>query len=99
LPFKEKLEGVKEPGRQWGNIGHKPEDILVIGLVTLVYNGQDFEDMEVFTREREAESRKFLEPPGGIPDAGTFFRVFKRVNPAEKPSRVLVNRELSSLES
>jgi hypothetical protein len=51
----EKLEGVKDPRRQWGNIRHKLEDILVIGLVTLVCNRQDFEDMEVFTREREAE--------------------------------------------
>jgi hypothetical protein len=57
--LKEKLEGVKEPRRQWGNIGHKPEDILVIGLVTLVCNGQDFEDMEVFTRERGRRKEAF----------------------------------------
>jgi predicted transposase YbfD/YdcC len=82
--FKEKLEGEKDPRRQWGNIRHKREDILVIGLVTLVCKGQDFEDMEVFGREREAELRKFLELPGGIPDASTFFRVFKRVNSAER---------------
>jgi predicted transposase YbfD/YdcC len=37
--------------------------------------------METFGREREAELRKFLELPGGIPDEITFFRVFQRVKP------------------
>jgi hypothetical protein len=54
-----------------------------VALVTLVYNGQDFEDMEVFGEEREADLRKFLELPGGIPNVGTFFRILKRVNAAE----------------
>jgi hypothetical protein len=66
-----------------GNIRHKLEDILVIGLVTLICNGQDFEDMEVFGREREAELRKFLELPSGIPDGSAFFRVFRLVKPEE----------------
>jgi predicted transposase YbfD/YdcC len=89
--LKEKLEEMNDPRRQWGNIRHKLEDILVIGLVTLVCNGQDFEDMEVFGLEREAELRKFLELPGGIPGASTFFRALKRVKPAEL-SRYLYER-------
>jgi hypothetical protein len=39
--------------------------------------------MEVFGRGREAERRKFLELPDGIPDASTFSRIFKRVNPVK----------------
>ncbi|MDR2632856.1 MAG: transposase family protein [Treponema sp.] len=53
--LKEKLEGIADPRRQWGNLRHKLEDILVIGLVTLVCDGEDFEDMEAFGREREQE--------------------------------------------
>ena len=81
--LKEKLETIPDPRRPWGNLRHKLEDILVIGLVTLLCNGEDFEDMEAFGQEREAELRKFLELPGGIPDESTFFWVFQRVNPKE----------------
>jgi predicted transposase YbfD/YdcC len=79
--LQEKLEDIPDPRRQWGNIRHKLEDILVIGLVTLLCNGSDYEDMEAFGREREAELRKFLELPEGIPDESTFLRVFQRVKP------------------
>jgi hypothetical protein len=40
--LKEKLERVKDPRRQWRNIRHKLEEILVIGLVTVVRNGERF---------------------------------------------------------
>jgi hypothetical protein len=71
------------PPGPWGNLRHKLEDILVIGLAALLCNGEDFEDMEAFGLEREAELRKFLELPERIPDGSTFFRVFQRVNPKE----------------
>jgi len=80
--LKEKLEEIPDPRRPWGNLWHKLVDILVIGLATLLCNGSDFEDMEMFGREREAEFRKFLELPRGIPDESTFFRVFQRIKPA-----------------
>jgi hypothetical protein len=81
--LKEKLGEITDPRRPWGNLRHKLEDILVIGLATLLCNGSDFEDMEEFGLERETELRKFLELPEGIPDESTFFRVFQRLNPAE----------------
>jgi predicted transposase YbfD/YdcC len=37
--------------------------------------------MEEFGLEREAELRKFLSLPNGLPDESTFFRVFQRVKP------------------
>jgi hypothetical protein len=79
--LKGRLEGIADPRRQWGNPRHKLEDILVIGLTTLVCDGEDFEDMEAFGRERELKT--FLELPHGIPDESTFFRVFKRIKPEE----------------
>jgi hypothetical protein len=71
--LKEKLEQEEDPGRPWGNIRHKLEDILIIGLATLIGDGEDFEDREVFGAHREADLRKFLELPHGIPDESTFF--------------------------
>ena len=35
-----------DPRRQWGNKRHKLEDILVMGLCTIVCGGEDFTDME-----------------------------------------------------
>ena len=64
-----------------GNIRHKLEDIVIIGLCTLICGGEDFPDMEEFGKEREESLRRFLELPNGIPDSDTFRRVFERINP------------------
>jgi len=82
--LKEKTQKeITDPRRTWGNKRHKLEDILVIGLTTLLCNGDDYEDMETFGQERENELRKFLELPNGIPDESTFCRVFQRIKPKE----------------
>ena len=36
----------------YGNVRHKLEDIIVIGLCTLVCGGEDYADMEEFGIER-----------------------------------------------
>ena len=82
MRLKVKLGEIPDHRRPWGNLRHKLEDILVIGLLTLLCNGSDFEDMEAFGREREQDLRKFLELPNGIPDESTFFRVFQWVKPS-----------------
>ena len=64
-----------------GHILHKLEDIIIIGLCTVVCGGEDFPDMEEFGKEREEWLRKFLELPHGIPDSDTFRRVFERIKP------------------
>jgi hypothetical protein len=64
---------VTAPRRPCGNSRRKLEDILVIGLAVLVCNGFDFEGMKAFGAYREAELRKVLELPNGIPDESTFF--------------------------
>lgn len=80
--LKTALEKVEDPRRtDRGHVLHKLEDILIIGLCTLVCNGSDFSDMEDFGREREEWLRKFLELPNGIPDSDTFRRIFERLNP------------------
>ena len=80
--LKKALREVKDPRRtECGNIRHKLEDILIIALCTIVCNGEDFEDMEEFGKEREEFLKGFLELPHGIPDSDTFRRVLERVNP------------------
>ena len=86
MDIKKLQEGVKEikdPRRTWGNLRHKLEDILIIGLCSVICQGEDFEDMELFGREREEWLKQFLELPHGIPDSDTFRRVFERVDPHE----------------
>ncbi len=80
--LKTRLAKVEDPRRTGrGHILHKLEDIIIIGLCTLLCNGEDFTDMEEFGKQREEWLRKFLELPNGIPDSDTFRRVFERVNP------------------
>ena len=64
-----------------GNIRHKPEDVIIIGLCILICNGEDFADMEEFGKEREEWLRQFLTLPNGIPNSDTFRRVFERISP------------------
>ena len=65
--LKEELRNMTEPRRtRYGNIRHKLEDIIIIGLCTVICGGEDFTDMEEFGREREELLREFLELPNGI---------------------------------
>ena len=86
----ERLSELTDPRRRYGNIRHKIEDIIVIGLCTVICGGEDFVDMEEFGKDREGFLRKFLELPNGIPDSDTFRRVFEKIKP-EELSECLVN--------
>jgi hypothetical protein len=70
------------PDYRKGNaIRHKLSDILLMGLLTIICNGNDYAAMAVFGRVHEELLRKFLELPYGIPSVDTFERVFSRLNP------------------
>lgn len=79
----ENLRCIKDPRRQWGHLRHRLEDILSIGLLTIICGGEDFTDMEGFGLERKDWLCTFLELPHGIPDSDTFRRVFEVINPQE----------------
>ena len=82
--LKEEIKNIEEPRRtRYGNIRHKLEDIIIIGLCTVICGGEDYADMEGFGIEREDFLRNFLELPNGIPDSDTFRRVFERLKPEE----------------
>lgn len=85
--LKEGIKNIKEPRRtRYGNIRHKLEDIIIIGLCTFICGGEDFADMEAFGKSRQEYLAKFLELPNGIPDSDTFRRVFEKINPSELSS-------------
>ena len=89
--LKEEIKNIQEPRRtRYGNIRHKLEDIIIIGLCTIICGGEDFADMEAFGKSRQEYLAKFLELPNGIPDSDTFRRVFEKLNPSELSS-CLVN--------
>ena len=47
--LREKLQEVEDPRRtSKGNIRHKLEDIIIIGMCSLICNGNDVSDMEDF---------------------------------------------------
>ena len=50
--LKEKIAAVEDPRREWGNKLHRLEDILVIGLCSIIRCGEGFVDMEEFGKDR-----------------------------------------------
>lgn len=79
--LKEELRNIPDPRRQYGNLRHKLDEILIIGLCSVICCGEDFEDMEDFGKDREEWLSGFLELENGIPGHDTFRRVFERLNP------------------
>lgn len=62
---------------------HKLSDILFIALCTFLSNGEDFEDMALYGKQKEEWLRQRLELPNGIPSHDTFNRVFQSLDPEE----------------
>lgn len=78
-----RLSELTDTRRQWGNLRHKPIDIVFIGFVSVICGGTDFEHMEDTGHGKLDWFRKHLELPNGIPDSDTFRRVFERLTPEE----------------
>ena len=67
--------------REGNAIRHVLSDILMIGLLTTISNGNGFAAMRVFGLEHEEKLRGFLSLPHGIPSQDTFEHVFAKLNP------------------
>lgn len=63
-------------------IQHDLGDILIIGLLCILCNGNTFVDMEMFGELHEDLLRQFLSLKHGIPSHDTFGRVFAKLDPA-----------------
>jgi len=76
---------VRDPRRQYGNIQHKLWEMLIIGLLCVICDGEDYDDMEIFGIERDKWLREELGLglEYGVPCSATFRRLFERLNPKE----------------
>lgn len=59
---------------------HKLEDILLIGIISVICAAETWKDMETFAKGREGFLRTFLDLPNGIPSDDTFNRVFSSID-------------------
>ncbi len=59
---------------------HRLKDILFIAFCTLLSNGEDFEDMVEFGKQRQLWLEEILELPNGIPSHDTFNRVLQVID-------------------
>lgn len=62
---------------------HQLKDILFIALCTVLSNGDDFEDMVEFGKQRMEWLEQILELPNGIPSHDTFNRVLQMIEPQQ----------------
>lgn len=60
---------------------HKLSDILFIAFITILCNGEDYEDMVTLGEQREDWLRKHISLANGIPSSDTFRRVLERLSP------------------
>jgi predicted transposase YbfD/YdcC len=64
-----------------GRSRHQLFDIIVLALCGVVANCDDWPDIALFARKREAWFRRFLKLPHGVPSHDTFERVFAALDP------------------
>ena len=59
---------------------HKLEDILVIGIISVICAADTWKNMETYAKAKEGFLRSFLDLPNGIPSDDTFNRVFSAID-------------------
>lgn len=59
---------------------HNLEDILLIGIISVICGAETWEQMVQFSKSKEAFLRTFLELPNGIPSKDTINRVFSSID-------------------
>ena len=70
------------PDYRKGNaIRHNLEDVLMIGLLSGICNGNTNVDMAIFGETHEKELQEFLELPYGIPSVDTYEEIYSKLEP------------------
>jgi predicted transposase YbfD/YdcC len=78
--LKKHFRGLPDP-RVVGRTRHLLFDIIVIAICAVIANCDDWPDIAVFAKKRQAWFTGFLKLPGGIPCHDTFERVFAALDP------------------
>lgn len=69
--------------REEGKVWHKLIDVLFIGITATLCGFNEWEEMEIWAKEREEWLRKYIELPNGIPSWSTIRRVFDFIDPKQ----------------
>jgi hypothetical protein len=64
-----------------GRTQHRLIDLIALAICGVIANCDDWPDIELFARKREAWFRRFLALPAGVPSHDTFERVFATLDP------------------
>lgn len=75
------LLGEMEDYRKGNAIKYDLKEVLMIGILAILYNGMTFKSMELFGKTHEKELRSFLTLKHGIPSHDTFGDVFSSLDP------------------
>lgn len=59
---------------------HQLDDILLIGIISVICAADTWKDMETYAKAKEGFLRSFLNLPNGIPSDDTFNRVFSSID-------------------
>jgi len=62
---------------------HKLNDILLIGVISVICGADSWNEMELYAQEKEDFLRTFLDLPNGIPSHDTFNRVFSAIDSSQ----------------
>jgi predicted transposase YbfD/YdcC len=81
-PLIEHFAQVEDPRSDLGK-RHLLLDIIVIAICAVICGADDWADVELFGRTKEAWLRTFLRLPHGIPSEDTFRRVFRLLDPEQ----------------
>src|SRR6202162_460598 len=78
--IKRHFRGLQDP-RVTGRSRHLLVDIIVMAICGVIANCDDWPDLALFARQREAWFKRFLKLPHGVPSHDTFERVFAALDP------------------
>ena len=78
--FKSIFSNIEDP-RSHINKLHELDDILLIGIISVICAADTWKNMEAYTKAKEGFLRSFLDLPNGIPSDDTFNRVFSAIDP------------------
>ena len=77
--FKSIFSNIDDPRSDINKL-HKLEDILLIGIISVICAADTWKDMETYAKAKEDFLRSFLDLPNGIPSDDTFNRVFSSID-------------------
>ncbi|QTD39143.1 ISAs1 family transposase [Polaribacter batillariae] len=73
------FDKIDDPRRDLTKL-HQLNDILLIGIISVICGADSWNEMELYAKEKEDFLRTFLELPNGIPSHDTFNRVFSAID-------------------